>query len=230
MPGSATVPPGYIYDDSGQSPDTAQADVMRHFYDPLLFINDRNVESQMVFSGTGYSYTSFSGSKSVTTRTMYVTDSAGNAESLQAAVDLGWISPSLLWWNGSTWVSTTGPIESQTVPAGYYYAFNALQPGLTLHWFIPGNDYPTGRWLQDMFEFTTVNSSLGFKQALRDTYGENQNWDPNFDLSYMVYEQLNGASYYSWVNVAHAKTDPLTRYVCYYDFQSGAWSAWVQVH
>jgi len=231
MPGSATAPPGYIYDDSGQPPDIAQANVMRYFYDPLLFINDRNSESQMVFSGTGYSYTSFSSTKSVTTRTMFVTDAAGNAKSLQAAMGLGWISSAVYWWNGSSWVLSTGPIESQTVSPGYYYKFNALQSGLTLHWFIPGNDYPIGRWLQDMAEFTTVNSGLGFKQALRDTYGTDPNWSPDYGLAYITYKQnIGGTIYSSYVDVAYSKTDPLTRYVCYYNSQTGVWSNWVQVH
>jgi murein DD-endopeptidase MepM/ murein hydrolase activator NlpD len=227
---SATiVPAGYLYDDRGTA--LAIANTMRYFYDPLLFVNDRNSESQMVFPGTGYSYVSFSSTKSVTTRTMFVTDAAGNAKSLQAAIYLGWIGSAVYWWNGSSWVLSTGPIESQTVSSGYYYKFNALQSGLTLHWFIPGNDYPIGRWLQDMAEFTTVNSGLGFKQALRDTYGTYPNWSPDYDLAYIAYEQnIGGTTYSSYVDVASSKTDPLTRYVCYYNPQTGVWSNWVQVH
>lgn len=233
MPGSATgyVPPGYVYDDSGQAPDIAQGNIMRYFYDPLLLVNDRNSESQLVFPGTGYSYTSFSSTKSVTTRTMFVTDAAGNAESLQAAVDLGWIDSAVYWWNGSSWVLSTGPIESQTISSGYYYKFNALQSGLTLHWFVPGNDYPNGRWLQDMAEFTTVNASLGFGRAFRDSYTTNPSWDVNYGLAYMTYEQnIGGTVYDAFVDVAYLKTDPLTRYVCYYNSQTGVWSSWVQVH
>lgn len=231
MPGSATVPPGYIYDDSGQPPDMAQQNIMRYFYDPLLFVNDRNSESQMVFPGTGYSYTSFSSTKSVTTRTMFVTDAAGNAESLHAAVDLGWIGSAVYWWNGSSWVLSTGPIESQTISHGYYYKFNALQSGLTLHWFIPGNDYPIGRRLQDMAEFTSVNASLGFGRAFRDSYANDPNWGANYGLAYMTYAQyIGGTLYYASVDVAYSKVDPLVRYVCYYNPQTGVWSSWVQAH
>jgi murein DD-endopeptidase MepM/ murein hydrolase activator NlpD len=233
MPGSATryVPPGYVYDDSGQSPDIAQSNIMRYFYDPLLFVNDRNNESQMVFMGTGYSYTIFSSTKSVTTRTMFVTDAAGNAESLQAAVDLGWIGSVVYWWNSYSWVLSTGPIESQTVFPGYYYAFYALRSGLTLHWFIPGNDYLNGRWLRDMAEFTTVNASLGFGRALRDSYNNNPNWSTSYSLAYMTYEQkIGGTLYGAFVDIAYLKTNPLVRYVCYYNPQTGVWSSWVKVH
>lgn len=231
MHGSAVVPPGYIYDDSGQSPDIAQANVMRYFYDPLLFVNDRNNKSQMVFPGTGYSYTSFSSTTSATTRTMFVMDDVGNAESLQAAIDLGWIGSAMYLWDGSSWILSTEPIEPQTVSPGYYYAFNALRSGLALHWFIPGNDYPDGRWLQDMAEFTSVNAILGFGHAFRDTYDIVPNWAVNYSLVYMTYVQyIGGTTYSAYVVVAYSKVDPLVRYVCYYNPQTSIWSNWVQVH
>lgn len=229
MSGDATgyVPPGYVYDDSGQLPDIAPQNIMRYFYDPLLFVNDRNSGPQTLPLSAGYFTVNFSNTQSVTTRTMFVTDAAGNAESLQAAMDLGWIGSDVYWWNGSSWTLSTGPIESNTIPANYCYKFNMLQPGLVLHWFNPGNDYPNGRWLQDMAEFTTVNAGLGFKQALRDTYDTYPNWGPDYDLNYMTYRYLNVTSD---VYVAHSKNDPLLRYVCHYNPQTNTFSNWVQVH
>ncbi len=231
--GGSVPPPGYVYDDSGNPPDIAQSDIMRHFYDPLLFVSDRLTEPQVALPGTGYWSIVFSDSQSVTTRTMFVVTSAGDAKSLQAAVDAGWVSSDVLWWNGSTWMHYTSPwpIESYTIPANAVYAFNMLRSDLTLHWFLPGNEYLIGRWLQDMYEFTAVNASLGFGRGLRDTYGSNPNWDPSYGLAYMSYEQrINGVLYQASVNVAYSKTDPITRYVCYLNPVTNVWSDWVQVH
>ena len=234
MPGSATAPPGYTYDDSGKSPDIAQANVVRYFYDPLLFVNDRNNESHVTLPGTGYWSVRFSSTQSVTTRTMYVVNGAGDAKSLQAAVDAGWIGSDVYWWGGSTWLhyASPYPIDSYTISAGSAYAFNALRSDLTLHWFIPGNTYRDARWRQDMAEFTTVNASLGFGRGLRDTYPDtNSSLDANYDLAYMMYEQPQaGTMYHSIVYIAHLKTDPLIRYVCYYNSKTSAFSNWVQVH
>ncbi|OHA83927.1 MAG: hypothetical protein A2937_03240 [Candidatus Yonathbacteria bacterium RIFCSPLOWO2_01_FULL_47_33b] len=231
-----TTPVGYVYDDKTGvtlSGNPITPNIIRYFYDPLLFINDRNNEWQAILPGTGYWSVNFSSTQSVTTRTAYVVNSAGDAKSLQSAVDAGWISSDVYWWNGSSWMHYTNPrpIDSYTISTGVTYAFGMLRTDLTLRWFTPGNNYLDARWRQDMSEFTNVNASLGFGRGLRETYSNDPNWDVTYGITYMVYEQtVNGTMYYATVAVAYSKADPLVRYVQYYNPQTSVWSGWVRVY
>jgi len=228
---------GYLYGDNGvtsQSGNTTMpANLFRYMYDPLLFVDDRNNDWQATLPGTGYWSVNFSSTQSVATRTAYVVNSTGDAKSLQAAVDAGWISSDVWWWSGSSWIHYTNPwpIDSYTISAGVIYAFNMLRSDLTLHWFVPGNNYLDARWRQDMSEFTNVNASLGFGRGLRETYSNNPNWSTTYGITYMLYEQpVSGTMYYATIAVAYSKTDPLVRYVCYYNSQTSVWSSWVRVY
>jgi hypothetical protein len=95
--------------------------------------------------------------------------------------------------------------------------------------FIPGNTYLDARWRGDMTEFTTVNAGLGFGQAFRDTYENNTASDPNYGMTMMKY-QFGGPTTFATVYVKYLKSDPLIRFVSYYNWQTGLFSNWVAVH
>jgi murein DD-endopeptidase MepM/ murein hydrolase activator NlpD len=229
----AVVPVGYLYDDKGFTTSggaIVSPNILRYFYDPLLFVNDRNSEQQTFFPGSGSWGLSFSTTQSVTSRTMYLVNGM-NTKSLQDGVSAGWIGSQLQHLTSSnTWeYLPIVPMDSYTFLAANTYAMYSSGPGTYVHWFIPGNTYLDARFRGDMTEFTKVNVSLGFGRGMRETYGNNPNWDPNYGLAMMGYE-FNGPSTFATVQIAYLKSDPLTRFVCYLNNQTNIWSAWVQVH
>lgn len=234
LPAGTIAPPGYVYNDktgttSSGTPITPN--IIRYFYDPLLFVDDRNSEWWVTFGTTGYYGITFSTGKSIAARTMFVVNSAGVAKSLQSAVNAGWIGSNIYQQIGTSWYYTNSPIESNTLYSGNTYIFQALVPNLSLHGFIPGNNYLDGRWRGDMAEFTIVNASLGFGRALRETYTNNPNWDTTFGLVTMLYEQtVSGTTRNATVWIAYSKTDPQVRYVSYYNPFTAVNSAWVRVY
>lgn len=229
FPSGVTIPAGYFYDDKGTT--LAVANTIRYFYDPLLFVDDRNSEWWVNFGVTGYYGITFSTGKSIAARTMFVVNSAGVAKSLQAAVNAGWIGSNIYQQIGTSWYYTNSPIESNTLYSGNTYIFQALVPNLSLHGFIPGNNYLDARWRGDMAEFTTVNASSGFGRALRETYGDNPNWDTTFGLVTLLYEQtVSGTTRNATVWIAYSKTDPQVRYVSYYNPFTAVYSSWVRVY
>ena len=234
MPLNGLVAPvGYLYDDKGyitSAGNVVSPNTFRYFYDPLLFVSDRNVEQQTFFPGSGWWGLSFSTSQSVTSRTMYLTNGT-STKSLQDGVTAGWVSSQLQHLTSSnTWeYLPVVPMDSYTFLAANTYSMYSSGSDTYVHWFLPGNNFQDARWRGDMAEYAKVNIVLGFGRGMRETYGNNPNWDPNYGLAMMGYE-FNGPSTYATIQVAYLKSDPLTRFVGYLNNQTGAWSGWVPVH
>jgi len=232
---SADAPVGYVYSDKNEktySGTLIPSNIMRYFYDPLLFVNDRNNDWSSSMGNAGYWYLlNASFDRSIPTRTAYVVNSAGVAKSLQSAADAGWMNSRLWWIVGTTWYYYNQPIESNTLYSNISsYVVQTYLPNLTFHVFPPGNNYLDARWRGDMAEFTTVNSVFGYGRALRETYNNNPNWDVNYGLVSMTYEQPVDGYTYGWVYLSYSKTDPLVRYVMGYNSQTHSWTSWIRVY
>jgi murein DD-endopeptidase MepM/ murein hydrolase activator NlpD len=106
MPSSSlVVPVGYLYGDNGFTTSNGTLvpqNILRYFYDPLLFVNDRNVQQVTMFPGAGSWSASFSNTQSLTSRAMYATRGI-EIRSLQSAVSAGWMSSQLQHLNGTVW-------------------------------------------------------------------------------------------------------------------------------
>jgi len=233
--GGLDVPVGYVYNDKtgvtgNNNPITPN--IIRYFYDPLLFVNDHNNDWGSVTGNAGYWYLlSASFDRSIPTRTMYVVNSTGVVKSLQAAVNAGWIGSNIYWENGTNWsYYPNQPIESNTLYSDKRYIIQTLTPNLTFHAFPPGNDYLNARWRGDMAEFTNVNSSWSFGRALRETYNNNSDWDTIYGLVTMTYEHPVNGYTHSDVYIAYSKTDPLVRYVRGYNPQTSSYSPWYRIY
>ncbi len=237
-----SVPVGYVFSDKGEltsGGNKIPANIMRYFYDPLLFVSDRRNEWQNTPPYAGrWNWTFMNTLSSVSTRTMYVVNNAtGEMKSLIDAKNAGWISADVLWSSPTGWrhwtAWSTYPMDSYSVPPGGQLSFQTFIPNLTFRWHVPGNEYLHGRLLQDMNEFTTVNASLGFLQAKRETYQKVSCYgdDPTNDCYTIKFQQkFNGVIYDTTVEVSHVRSDQMIRYISFYDLRIGQWSNWIRVY
>jgi murein DD-endopeptidase MepM/ murein hydrolase activator NlpD len=225
------IPVGYIFDDNGfitTGGYQVYPNTMRYFFDPLLFVNDRNNKYTAPLACCTV-IAPITMSFGVVTRTAYITDSSGTTLSLQRAVDTGWLDPYVyekhadgLWY----YYPAKTKIEEYVLNQGTTYGLIAKQTGLTLVYFRPGNTYIDARSRQDMV--TYVQTVSGFGKAYRETYGANLNWRPPYAISWMGFI-WNGSQWTS-VNQAYDVNNPLNRYASYYNLSTSQWTAWVQVY
>lgn len=229
--GAGNTPVGYVYGDDGtyktSSGTPIPANLMRYFYDPLLFIDERNYKVSTGLACCSVMAPIFP-SFSTTTKTAYVTDGTTTL-SLQRAVTLGWLDPYLyekhsdgLWYYYPSRLN----LDEYVLEPGKTYGLIAKRTGLALHYFKPGNHYLEARARQDMISFVQSNSSFG--HAFRETYGTDPNWAPPYRINWMAFV-WNGAQS-TWVNQACSTVYPLIRYVTFRNPATGQWSDWKQVY
>lgn len=196
------TPYGYLYGDDGSAKTTSgtaiPANLMRYFFDPLLFIDDRNQMYSASLSCCGIN--GFGMSFSAVSKTMFVTDSAGTTLSLQKAIDAGWLYPYIYekFPDGLYYYYQGKKIEEYVLASGKTYGFWPKKSGIVLSLFKPGNNYLDARSRQDMVAFTQKNSD--FAQAYRWSYGKNPTWSPPYTDTWMGF--VWSGNQWSYVNNA----------------------------
>ncbi len=225
------TPTGYLYSDEGflLNGVPIPSNTMKYFYDPLLFVDDRNSMSYLKLACCNQRQT-ITPATSLVTKTMYIRDSnSGVFLSLQKAVDAGWIASSIYFDPiGSYWnYNSAYKIEEFVLRGGHTYAFLALKSGLYLYYFKPGNHYLDARLRQDMMEYAASNPS--FSGLNRETYGINTANTATSGRAWMSFDFWDNGWTATYVNVDHDRTDSLRRWVAYKDPATGSlvkWQAW----
>lgn len=222
------VPTGYLYADEelwvGNT--FIYSNTMKYFYDPLLFVDDRNVRWQFKLSCCNILQV-ITPTSSILTKNMYVRDSNGQILSLQRAADAGWITPYVYFKDsvsGAWGYNSTYKIEKFVLRKGVSYAFRALKSGVHLYYFKPGNNYLEARTRQDMMEYVATNSK--FSGLNRETYDINKNQSANRARAWMSFDYWNNGWTSTYVNVEYDTTDPLRRWVTHYNPATKAWVSW----
>ncbi len=186
----------------------------------MLFIDDR------ISGGTlgllARQWTVFQLSQSSSSATAYVTYQ-GKRYSLRRASTFNLIYSYLYVYINGQWYYYDDP-EKIIFEPGKLYAIYTFVNSTTLTVFYAGNHYLDARGRQDMVEAARRDSRFG--AAKRETYQENPDWDPTWELRYMDFDFSGGrrVTIYQAMN----KSNPLVRLTTYYDPDKRAWTPWDQ--
>jgi murein DD-endopeptidase MepM/ murein hydrolase activator NlpD len=224
------APVGYVYDDEEgetQNGNTIYSNTMKYFYDPLLFVDDRNTRYALMLSCCNILQI-ITPTYSILTKTMYAEDGSGQTLSLQKAADAGWIYPYVYmkdavtggWGYYATW-----KIDEFVLRKGLSYAFRAKKSGVNLRYFKPGNNYLEARSRQDMMEFAATNSK--FSGLNRETYGINKNQSATRARAWMNFDYWSNGWTNTYALQEYDLNDPLRRWVAYYVPATNSWTPWV---
>jgi len=229
MPKDLTIPTGYVYGDEelwvGNT--FIPSNTMKYFYDPLLFVDDRNTRYAFMLSCCNI-LNVITPTYSILTKTMYAKDSSGQILSLQRAADAGWITPYVYFKDSvtSSWgYNTTYKMEEFVLRKNVSYAFRALKSGIAIYFFKPGNNYLEARTRQDMMEYAASNNK--FSGLNREMYDTNLTYSAGRARSWMSFDYWNNGWTHTYVNHDYDTNDPLRRWVIYYNPATKSWSNWV---
>ena len=228
------TPVGYVYGDDGtyrtSSGALIPANTMRFFRDPLLFVDDRNVERTVALRDIN-SYTLVNTSVTATLKTAFVTDSSGTTKSMQQAVAAGWLDQYLYEQHADGlfyYYPSKLNLDEYLVQKNTFYLLLSKKSGLILHYFEPGNHYLDARARQDMVALSQTNTAF-YAQAYRATFGVNLAWSPPYAVNWMLFT-ISTPQIATWLNQAYNTNNPLERYVAAYNPATGQWGAWIQVY
>jgi murein DD-endopeptidase MepM/ murein hydrolase activator NlpD len=231
--GASIVPVGYLWDDSGNNKTSSgtpiHGNIFHYFFDPLLFVDDRNNNATYATSLQCCGISAMPAmSFSALSKTMYATDATGTTQSLQYAVNAGWMDKYIYekGTDGNWYYYPSLQIDQYVLMPNKIYGFIAKKAGVTVRMFRPGNNYLDARARQDMMAYVQTVSS--FSYAFRWSFGKNVNWSPPDAITWMGF--LWSGNQWVYVDQAYDTTNPLIRWISYYNPNINSWTSWVQVY
>ncbi len=228
MDENLVIPTGYVFNDEERLNTNPRiySNTMKYFYDPLLFVDDRNVRYAFLASCCNILNVTKT-TYSRLTKNMYVKDSTGKILSLQKAADAGWITPYVYFKDAVTgaWgYNSTYKIEEFVLRKNVDYAFRPLKSNLIFYYFKSGNNYLEARTRQDMMEYAATNKS--FSGLNRETYDINVDQTATVARAWMSFDYWNNGWTHTYINVDYDRDDPLRRRVIHYKPATKSWSNW----
>lgn len=189
---------------------------------PSLFVDDRKHAFTQSLSQGAWTYISWYLNAPSSTAFL---DYRGEKYSLQKAADMGLVYRYVYEQRSGAWYYYPN-LADVFFGSGNTYAVWSFVNGAVLSILVPGDRYRADRARVDMVRAASANPR--FTDVVTQTYDESLTWAPNWELRALGfgYTNASGARVDTSWNQATLKSNPLVRYVSYYDPDTHQWTNW----